>query len=97
MLQAKGFPFGKSSWTDLVFSVLLRALLKSKNFKVRINAAACIECIGRLDGMPARLDQKHIVDCLQSLVEAAKNVDVLHDVEFSEFKYQEQLLEQVRG
>ena len=91
-MQAKLIPIGKSSWHSTFYSTLLDSVLKAKNFKIRINACAALsvprtcEDYGGVES--AQIIRKGIRDALDKIDDAL-------DASLGEFKYREQLVNQV--
>ncbi|KAI9011420.1 hypothetical protein BC832DRAFT_550660 [Gaertneriomyces semiglobifer] len=96
MLRVTGFPIGTASYTASVYNALTKAL-NSKNFKVRISAAAALAapktltCYGR-DEQDATT---RIVNLIEVLARGWESVDDLAEVKFGEVKHRESLRHQL--
>lgn len=97
LLHCSSFPIGQASYTPSVFKSLTNVIHTSKNFKVRIAAASALgemKSLGQFGGDKAEQRQtlKLVVTSLQ---DALAKTDDLVDSNFGEFKYQDQLKEQL--
>ena len=97
LLKTPGFPLGPTSYTPLILQSLSSAVLNCKNFKVRIAAASALGEIQNLDqfGMDRQDQVEAFNKTIESLKKALGTIDNLVDSRFGEFKYQDQLRDQL--
>ncbi|KAI9096255.1 armadillo-type protein [Phlyctochytrium arcticum] len=97
MLKTPAFPIGSASWTKSIYAALADAVLRCKNFKVRISAATALSsplAIAQFGRGPTE-QQENLTMTLEALLTAAQNIDRLDEAAFGEYKYREQLQEQL--
>ncbi|KNC98329.1 uncharacterized protein SPPG_09399 [Spizellomyces punctatus DAOM BR117] len=99
MLRTDAFPIGRASWTDAVYESLIGAVVTCKNFKVRISAAAAIAGPTTRDryGTTELGASRNITKSMQAMVTGLENASNLDDAAFGEFKYGEQLSDQLQS
>lgn len=105
MIRSPHFPISPStSWTLKIYDVLIKVLVSSKNFKVRINAASCLQAFGQCDSIwegaffIRDIDKKIDFDdmifyCLDTILNAMKGINDV--AEFGEASYKVQFSAQV--
>ncbi|CDH49671.1 heat repeat-containing protein 6 [Lichtheimia corymbifera JMRC:FSU:9682] len=92
MLKNPDFPVGDPyPWTKAIYTALIHSLLQCRNFKVRINACLAL-------ATPTRRDQYgSSFDAVVQAILAAWDACHQEDDTFQEYRYREQLKEQVKS
>ncbi|RKP04867.1 armadillo-type protein [Thamnocephalis sphaerospora] len=92
MFQNPHFPIGRASWTRSTLATLTEAISQTRNYKVRIHACSALRA---LDQRPRLGDRHNYADVVTAVVAALLSVDSMEHTVFSEYKYVEQLKEQL--
>ncbi|KAJ3190954.1 HEAT repeat-containing protein 6 [Irineochytrium annulatum] len=93
ILRADHIPLVSVSWRDPILTALTTATRSCKNFKVRINAAAAL--CGPRGGAAVYGGKDKVQAMIKVLEEAKATAGILEDSTFGEFRYKEQLEEQL--
>jgi hypothetical protein len=92
MFQNPHFPMGQASWTQDTLMTLAEAISQTRNYKVRIHACSALCALQQRVQLGNQQCYVHIV---QTITTALASVDSMEHTVFSEFKYVEQLKEQL--
>lgn len=94
ILTNQAFPIESCSYAGLVWSCLINTVKKSKNYKVRIHAASALATPKTWQKYGSKLSD--LVTVMEAVLEAFATADEMDEnVGFGEFKYKEQLREQL--
>lgn len=95
-MKSGHFPLRRASFTDLLLKSLQEAMISSKNFKVRIAATTALGAVKESwFGQDKKVQTGSINFMLANLELAMTATDDLVGSDFGEFRYQQQLREQV--
>nr|CAB3252356.1 HEAT repeat-containing protein 6-like [Phallusia mammillata] len=89
-LNNVNLPIGKSEWTDLVYDALCEAVSKSKNYKVRIKAAAALSCVQSRANFGLKFN-----DVCSCITQSLQNLVTETTQDFEEFRFHDRLSEQL--
>ena len=98
MLRSPHFPMGAASYTPHILKSLKTAIVSCKNFKVRIAAAGALAEVQSLNRLASNVvEQKRIAaELIETVSLALTKTDDLVGSQFGEFKYQDQLKDQLQ-
>ncbi|KAI9598300.1 armadillo-type protein [Syncephalis fuscata] len=92
MFQNPHFPMGDATWTSIVVNTLKEAIKQTKNYKIRIHAC------GAFRALPSRAsfgNSSLFASVIDTVIKALQNVASMGDAKFTEYKYVEQLKQQL--
>ncbi|KAJ3412941.1 HEAT repeat-containing protein 6 [Chytridiales sp. JEL 0842] len=92
VLKSDTLPIERSTWRRPLFIALTNAIATSKNFKVRINAAAALSVPVRMSQYGGRVEIENMMEVIRT---ARQKSDDLTGSAFGEFRYREQFLERL--
>nr|CAG8445665.1 6583_t:CDS:10 [Entrophospora candida] len=87
-----------NEWSNQLYESLIRVVMKSENFKVRINACLALSVPAtkeKYDSNGDGIEGKMYIKIFDAIVSSLENIDNLAGTGFGEVKYQEQLKNQL--
>ncbi|CAJ0836243.1 12715_t:CDS:10, partial [Entrophospora sp. SA101] len=87
-----------NEWSNQLYESLIRVVMKSENFKVRINACLALSVPAtkeKYDSDGDGIEGKMYIKIFDAIVSSLENIDNLAGTGFGEVKYQEQLKNQL--